>query len=630
MSGIAAQISKDRDRAQGVGSHHDPVKYLNQDFNELRAQLLASGKLFEDEKFPTSSSSLGETNEIIVWKRPSEITKDPQFIVGAATREDIKQGRVGNCWFLCSLASLTMNETFLTLVLPLDQSFQDNYAGIFHFRFFRFGEWVDIVVDDRLPTENNVLYYMKSETVTEFWSPLLEKAYAKFTAQDSQLRANGSYRSLKGGFVEEALVDFTAGFCETFVLNEQDETFFQKIRDSLRSNLLVTCSTPILQMASAYEVLRSVHAPGGGSREVVVAKGHAQSVTGAEEVLYNNTTVKLIRYRNPWGFSEWNGAWSDKAPEWDKVSKEVKNALWKDKDDGESWLPYILREREGPEVLVLILVSISQNLYEEWNLLNFHGSWKAGSTAGGNTTLATYWTNPQFQIKLEGVSRHGDSQDGRCVFSSGLWVVHREMHGPSPSLCSPVYGKASLRAGVRQIKDDCLNCREICKCFELPTGRYLVVPFTENAGEEADFCIRVFTENKAGALEARQLVKLDEFKPPEVKENVPVESETCPGELENEVEELSAQTLNAKLNAIFKERTDVKSNGFCLDTCKRMVKLMDKSATLDLTGTLSIKEYVALKEKLEFYTNIFSLVDTNLSGTIDSLEMGNALQNAGT
>ncbi|CAH2224188.1 calpain-8 [Pelobates cultripes] len=113
--------------------------------------------------------------------------------------------------------------------------------------------------------------------------------------------------------------------------------------------------------------------------------------------------------------------------------------------------------------------------------------------------------------------------------------------------------------------------------------------------------------------------------PPEVKENVPVESETYPGELENEVEELSAQTLNAKLNAIFKERTDVKSNGLCLDTCKRMVKLMD----LDLTGTLSIKEYVALKEKLEFYTNIFSLVDTNLSGTIDSLEMGNALQNAG-
>ncbi|XP_063298014.1 calpain-8-like [Pelobates fuscus] len=264
MSGIAAQISKDRDRAQGVGSHHDPVKYLNQDFNELRAQLLASGKLFEDEKFPTSSSSLGETNEIIVWKRPSEITKDPQFIVGAATREDIKQGRVGNCWFLCSLASLTMNETFLTLVLPLDQSFQDNYAGIFHFRFFRFGEWVDIVVDDRLPTVNNALYYMTSETVTEFWSPLLEKAYAK---------ANGSYRSLKGGFEEEALVDFTAGFCETFVLNEQDETFFQKIKDSLRSNLLITCTTP---------------------------------------VSYNNTTVKLIRYRNPWGFSEWNGAWSDK------------------------------------------------------------------------------------------------------------------------------------------------------------------------------------------------------------------------------------------------------------------------------------------------------------------------------
>ncbi|CAH2255655.1 calpain-8 [Pelobates cultripes] len=627
MSGIAAQISKDRDRAQGVGSHHDPVKYLNQDFNELRAQLLASGKLFEDEKFPTSSSSLGETNEIIVWKRPSEITKDPQFIVGAATREDIKQGRVGNCWFLCSLASLTMNETFLTLVLPLDQSFQDNYAGIFHFRFFRFGEWVDIVVDDRLPTENNVLYYMKSETVTEFWSPLLEKAYAKFTAQDSQLRANGSYRSLKGGFVEEALVDFTAGFCETFVLNEQDETFFQKIRDSLRSNLLVTCSTP----SDSGEWKEKLEAANLVSR-------HAQSVTGAEEVLYNNTTVKLIRYRNPWGFSEWNGAWSDKAPEWDKVSKEVKNALWKDKDDGESWMSF-QDFSDYFKTVVILYINLNQSLGtgpQEWNLLNFHGSWKAGSTAGGNTTLATYWTNPQFQIKLEGLA---DSTTKTAKVAIAMMQKDRrrhKIHGAKQYIigCNvykleedqkPPFGKDFFENN-KGLAPDCLNCREICKCFELPTGRYLVVPFTENAGEEADFCIRVFTENKAGALEARQLVKLDEFKPPEVKENVPVESETCPGELENEVEELSAQTLNAKLNAIFKERTDVKSNGFCLDTCKRMVKLMD----LDLTGTLSIKEYVALKEKLEFYTNIFSLVDTNLSGTIDSLEMGNALQNAGT
>ncbi len=125
------------------------------------------------------------------------------MFVGGLDRFSINQGEIDNCWFLAALTNLAENPKCFERVVPVNQGFdQHNYCGIFKFRFWRFGKWVEVVIDDRLPTRGSKLIYMCSVENNEFWPALLEKAYAKLY---------GSYKALEGGLANEAAVDFTGG-----------------------------------------------------------------------------------------------------------------------------------------------------------------------------------------------------------------------------------------------------------------------------------------------------------------------------------------------------------------------------------------------------------------------------------
>lgn len=81
---------------------------------------------------------------------------------------------------LAAAASVSDNPFLFQRVVPPKQSFDDGwYAGIFRFNFWRYGTWVEVIVDDRLPTLDGSLMMVQSSSVNEFWGSLLEKAYAK-------------------------------------------------------------------------------------------------------------------------------------------------------------------------------------------------------------------------------------------------------------------------------------------------------------------------------------------------------------------------------------------------------------------------------------------------------------------
>uniref|UniRef100_A0A8B9L0V0 Calpain-2 catalytic subunit-like n=1 Tax=Astyanax mexicanus TaxID=7994 RepID=A0A8B9L0V0_ASTMX len=512
MSSIANELAKRQDKKEGLGSNDNAIPFNNQDYLSLRRECLQRKTLFCDPTFPADSSSLGY-NQLgryssktagVVWKRPTELCSNPEFISNGATRMDIRQGALGDCWLLAAIASLTLDTDILARVVPPAQSFKEDYAGIFHFQLWQYGEWIDVVIDDRLPTKNGELLFVHSEEGNEFWSALLEKAYAKL---------NSSYEALSGGSTTEGFVDFTGGIAESYELRKAPPTLFNIIKKALSRGSMLGCS---IDIANSYESEAM-------TRQKLV-KGHAYSLTAAVEVHVSGRPVQLVRLRNPWGQVEWTGAWSDDSKEWDRVLPEEKAKLDYSADDGEFWMEYsdFLNQYSKIEICNLTPDTLSSEGVCRWSCYQFEGSWKVGSTAGGcRNNPATFCSNPQFVIKLEEVD--DDPHDGvdGCSFLVGLMQrdgrKERQFGRDLNTVGFAIYmfrGQNNIHLGpdvlLRQraiaMSDTFINLREVCSRFKLPPGEYVIIPSTFEPHRKGNFILRVFTEKHAEGITGVQFV----------------------------------------------------------------------------------------------------------------------------
>lgn len=611
---------------------------------ELRVQCRTSGALYEDPEFPAEPSTIFFSHACprpYVWKRPHEICDNPEWISSGASRFDVRQGELGDCWLLAAVASLTCSTRLFHKVVPPEQNFTDDYCGLFRFNFWHQGEWQEVVVDDRLPTYNGQLVFMHSTEKNEFWSALLEKAYAKL---------NGSYESLKGGSTSEAMEDFTGGVTEMFDLREKTPPNLLKIMlKAAERGSLMGCS---------------IDADPGqleARLENGLVMGHAYSVTAVKlmdiKTARMEGQIPMVRVRNPWGNEcEWKGAWSDQSQEWSLISPDEKQELGLTfDDDGEFWMSYrdFTQEFQKLEICNLGPDSLDEEELgneKRWEMHKEDGAWTRRVNAGGcRNFLETFWTNPQYRMTL---TDPDDDEDDLCTTIVALLQKDRRKKRKEGldlltigyviyKLDDPDVGPLDINffkynASVAK-SPTFINMREVCGRHKLSPGTYCIVPSTFEPNYEGDFLVRIFSEkaNTSGEID-EQTGYVDDgvyrgvragprARPEPTDEEQAQESSLKENfrRIAGEDMEIDAYELQEILNAVFTR--EFSFPGFTIDSCRSMVAEHDG----DLSGKLGYEEFKELWDDLRRWKGVFKEYDRDNSGNLNSMELRRALNSVG-
>ncbi|KAI9514584.1 hypothetical protein NQZ68_032225 [Dissostichus eleginoides] len=133
--GVCLNIMEARQRQDGYGCLANPERFLNQDYQQLEQYCNIRGVRYIDDMFPPDRRSIGEgilkpsDLKRVVWLRPAKIAPYPAFVLDGVCRFDFE-----DCWFLASIGALTFQKDILCKVVLLEQTFNEKYCGMFHFR----------------------------------------------------------------------------------------------------------------------------------------------------------------------------------------------------------------------------------------------------------------------------------------------------------------------------------------------------------------------------------------------------------------------------------------------------------------------------------------------------------------
>mmetsp|Transcript_7350 Transcript_7350/g.13248 ORF Transcript_7350/g.13248 Transcript_7350/m.13248 type:complete len:822 (-) Transcript_7350:36-2501(-) len=322
-----------------IGNELSRAKKLNfgddsATINEIEKRCKANKVKFLDPDFPPTDSSLyakDKSNEPVhdgkpvTWRRPTEFMSGSfDVFQGGIEPNDIRQGSLADCWFLCALSSLA---EFPQLVMNLfeEQSKESSEAGVYKLRLCKNGQWQTVTVDDFFPCFPGAGPSYSRGHGNELWVLLLEKAYSKL---------HGAYAQIKMGWAYEAMIDLTGAPYMT--IRFEDEDVQKTIKNGeLWRNLVHWDQEGFIMSASTPG--EDVFTESGEKPEkngVGLVAGHAYTMLAAKQTMAG---IRLCQLRNPWGGFEWQGDWGDTSDLWTDEIKEELNVVLAE-DDGTFWM----------------------------------------------------------------------------------------------------------------------------------------------------------------------------------------------------------------------------------------------------------------------------------------------------
>jgi calpain-15 len=224
-----------------------------------------------------------------------------EMFSGNIDPQDINQGALASCYFLCALMGLAEYDQRIKSLFITDNV---NSKGVYAVKLLIQGEERIVTVDDCFPCKaKDKLPAFSSSKYAELWLLVLEKAWAKINCL--------CYMKTWLGTPQEALTALSKAPCiyehhKKYIDKGSPDYIWQKIVEAFNKKYVVCTNTEEIENSEAlglvplhaYSIIKCYEFPGSMARDV------------------SENTIRLLKIRNPWGNKEWKGDFSSICPKW--------------------------------------------------------------------------------------------------------------------------------------------------------------------------------------------------------------------------------------------------------------------------------------------------------------------------